>query len=236
MKPVVLCGNELPWVPSCKHLGNTIVNTASADAGDIRSQDIKIKRASFINKNNELIQEFHFAHPKTINEVNLIKNSHFYDSVLWNLSSKWVEKLEKAWNVATRRMFDLPRETHRYLVEPVSEANHVQILMARRFLNFVKMIRSSKKIALRSLLKSIEHDTRSATGNNLRSILLQTDVQHVHNLKPTDINFKYKNIPGGEEFRVGFVKEIIEVKNNGLEVPGFDNDELDDILRHLCVS
>ena len=77
VKPVVLCGNALPWVSSCKHLGNTIVNTASADAGDIRSQDVKVKRASFINKNNELIQEFHFANPKTINEVNLIKNSHF---------------------------------------------------------------------------------------------------------------------------------------------------------------
>ena len=133
-------------------------------------------------------------------------------------------------------MFDLPRETHCYLVEPVSEADHVRILMARRFLNFIKMIRNSKKIALRGLLKYIEHDTRSATGCNLRSILLQTSVQHVRNLKPTDINFKYKNIPDGEEFRAGFVKEIIEVKNNGLEVPGFANDELDDILQHLCVS
>ena len=90
---MMLCGNALPWVSSCKHLGNIIVTSAAADAGDIRSQDVKVKRASFINKNNELIQEFHFAHPKTINQVNSIKNSHFYGSVLWNLSSKWVEKL-----------------------------------------------------------------------------------------------------------------------------------------------
>ena len=38
VKPVLLCGNELPWVTSCKHLGNTIVIAAG---GGIRSQDIK---------------------------------------------------------------------------------------------------------------------------------------------------------------------------------------------------
>ena len=49
VKPVILCGNELPWVTSCKHLGNTIVNTATAVAGDIRSQDVMIKRAAYID-------------------------------------------------------------------------------------------------------------------------------------------------------------------------------------------
>ena len=85
VKPVVLCGNELPWVSSCKHLGNTIVSTEKAEAGDIRSHDVKQKRACYIDKNNDLIQEFNFAHPRTINEVNKIQNSHFYGSVLWRL-------------------------------------------------------------------------------------------------------------------------------------------------------
>ena len=111
-----------------------IVNTVG---GDIRNQDTRIKRASFINKNNELLQEFSFAHPRTISEVQMIQNSHFYGSVLWNLSSKEVGQLEKSWNVSVRRMFDLPRETHCYLIEGVSEQEHVRILLAKRFLNFI---------------------------------------------------------------------------------------------------
>ena len=74
VRPVVLCGNHLPWTTSCKHLSNTIVNTAVG--GDIRCQDIKTKRACFIDKNNDLIQEFFFAHPRSIAEVNMIQNSH----------------------------------------------------------------------------------------------------------------------------------------------------------------
>ena len=236
IKPVILCGNELPWISSCKHLGNTIVDTKTAEAGDIRSSDVKKKRAAYIDKNNDLIQEFNFAHPATLNEVNQIQNSHFYGSVLWNLSSEYVRKLEKSWNISVRRMFDLPRETHSYLIEPISETKHVRILMARRFVNFVDTIRKSSKVALRSLLKVIEHDTRSVTGHNLRMIWLKSDAAHIHSLKPSDVSYDYKEFPAEEKFRVNLIKELIEVKQNKLEVPGFSLDEVDELLQHVCVS
>ena len=97
VRTVVLCGNQLPWFKSCNHLGNTIVTAAG---GDIRNQDVKNKRAAFIDKNNDIIQEFSFAHPKTRAEVNRIDNSHFYGSVLLNLASKETISLEKTWNVS----------------------------------------------------------------------------------------------------------------------------------------
>ena len=43
-------------------------------------------------------------------------------------------------------------------------------------------------------------------------------------------------MPINEEYRVAFIKEMIDVKNNQLEVQGFTDDEIDDILQHLCVS
>jgi hypothetical protein len=104
------------------------------------------------------------------------------------------------------------------------------------FLNFVQAIRTSKKQALRRLLRVVECDTLSVTGRNLRSILLQTEVQNVRNLKASDIIEKYRTPPRSEEYRVGFIKELIDVKNNQLEVNGFNCDELEEILQHLCVS
>ena len=236
VKPVELCGDKLPWVDSCKHLGNTIVSTAIADAGDIRSQDMKMKRGMFINRNNDLIQEFHFAHPRTLAEVNMISNSHFYGSVLWNLSSKHVDKIEKSWNVSVRRMFNLPWQTHCYLVEPVSDQPHVRTLLERRFLNFIKAIRISKKVVLKSLLKVIEFDARFVTGKNLRRLMLKSKIQNIQKLMPIDLPAKYRPIPDEEEFRVGFIKEIINIKNNSTELRGFHHDELEELLEHLCVS
>ena len=233
VRPVVLCGNQLPWVKSCKHLGNTIV---TAPGGDIRNQDIKNKRAAFIDKNNDIIQEFNFAHPKTRAEINRIENSHFYGSVLWNLASKEAISLEKSWNVSIRMMFNLPRESHCYLIEAISNQDHVRTLLARRFLSFIHTIRTSKKKVLRHLLRVVEFDTQSVTGRNLRSIILQTAVQDIRKLRPDDVKVKYSDVPRNEKYRVAFINEIIDVKNNQLEVNGFNDDEIEEILQHLCVS
>ena len=76
----------------------------------------------------------------------------------------------------------------------------------------------------------------SVTGRNLRSILLQTEVQDVRELKACHYEIKYRNVPRNEEFRVGFIKELIDLKNNQLDVPGFEIEEIGEILQHLCVS
>ena len=70
----------------------------------------------------------------------------------------------------------------------------------------------------------------------LEKILLQTEVQDVRNLKPSDVKNKYRILPENEKYRVGFIKEIVDVRNNQLEVEGFDDDEIEAILQHLCVS
>ena len=231
IRPVSLCGNELPWVESCVHLGNTIVTDM-----EIRKQDVKNKRAAFINKTNNILQEFHFAHPKSRAKMIQVYNNHFYGSVLWNLGSKEVNRLEKSWNVAIRRVFNLPRESHCYLIEGVSDDPHVRTVLTRRFLSFIQSIRSSKKTALREVLRVVEYDTRSVTGRNLRNILLKTNQDDVRNLKPSDYRAKYRDIPVNEDYRVGLIKEIVEIKNQQLEVDGFNDDELDYILHHVCVS
>ena len=136
IKPVKLCGNDLPWVSSCTHLGNTVTSTKGKD---IRSQDVKNKRASFINRTNEILQEFYFAHPATRSKVINIQNTHFYGSVLWDLRSVEVTKLEKSWNVSVRRTFNLPWDTHCYLIEPVSNVPHIRTILAKRFLNFTRL-------------------------------------------------------------------------------------------------
>ena len=40
----------------------------------------------YIDKNNDLIQEFNFAHPRTINEVNKIQNILWFSSVETGIS------------------------------------------------------------------------------------------------------------------------------------------------------
>ena len=69
IRTLELCGHRLPWVDTIKHLGTTV-----SDDNDLLARDMQ-KRAAFINRNNELLQEFNFAHPKSLVKINNIYNS-----------------------------------------------------------------------------------------------------------------------------------------------------------------
>ena len=38
-----------------------------------------------------------------------------------------------------------------------------------------------------------------------------------------------------DKWKEGFLRELVQVKDNHLEVEGFEPGELDDILEHICV-
>ena len=57
------------------------------------------KRADYISRNNEINQEFGFAHPSSKGKINNIFNTSFYGSVLWNHFMKEAERIENTWNI-----------------------------------------------------------------------------------------------------------------------------------------
>ena len=89
--------------------------------GDILNQDVKEKRAQYIQRDNELMQEFPFAHSSTKCNINAIFNSHFTGSVLWDLFGREAEMIYNTWNISIRRMFCLDQRSHRYFIEPVRQ-------------------------------------------------------------------------------------------------------------------
>ena len=181
------------------------------------------------------MQEFHFSHPMTVLELNKIYNSHFYGSCLWNLSSDWVIKFENSWNIALRKMLRLPRETHCYLLEPISGQLHMKSLIASRFLSFISSIRRSKKVSLRNLLKVIQYDTRSVTGRNLRKLLLQSGKNDIKNLEPMHGIQEFRETPELEKYRSEFIINLLELREN---MPDTDIsfNEIENILAFLCIS
>ena len=154
------------------------------------------KRAQFINRNNELCQEFSFAHPCTMVKFNSIYNSHFTGSVLWDLFSPESEMIETTWNTAVRKMFQLHRTTHRYLIEPVSATPHIKWSLINRFRNFIRKIKIPNKSQLQNLLGICKADCRSTTGANIRRIKHMFDRYSIDLITTADIKSKkYHDIP-----------------------------------------
>jgi hypothetical protein len=223
LRNIKLNDKILPWTSNMKHLGSTIKNNVNCDM----SQDLLEKRAAYISRNNELNQEFSYAHPSTKIWLNNLYNSSFYGAPLWNLFNRDFEKLEKSWNVSMRIMLQIPRETHRFFIEPLSKTQHVVKSIKRRFTSFLSKIRSSHKEILRHVLRKIEHDCRSTTGRNIRKLQLTESDKS---------DSPYVPVPEADKWKLTFAEELLKIKTGALIVEGVTQEEIHELTKIVCCS
>ena len=110
-----------------------------------------------------------------------------------------------------RLMLDLPRGTHRRMIEPLSRVQHIKFALVKRFLSFIEQIRTSTKNSSKFLLESILLDTNSVTGSNLRNILLMTDKTSIHQLVPNDATImKYHQMNEPELWKISIIEKWLK--------------------------
>ena len=229
LKNIVLEGKELPWVKTAKHLGCRLDENHCG----LRS-DLMEKRAIYINKVNEIEQEFHFAHPLTKVKINNIFNSYIYGSVMWDLFGKEAERLEKTWNISQRIMLGIPRNSHRYFIEPLTDTRHITHSLYKRYLQFINNIKSSKKPSLKKMLDVVKSDCRSNTGRNLRKLMKRLGKSTIDDVSREDLRkLTYNEVPTGDTWKINMAQEILELKNGNMMVNNLSSDEIDEILLHI---
>ena len=229
---LMLCGNNLPWVDSGQHLG---VHLTSQNDG--LRYDMKIKRAQYVSKNNELNQEFRFCHPLAKFHLNHVYNSSFPGSPLWNLFCRESEMIQNSWNTSCRIMFDLPLSTHRYFVQPLSNKMHLKNILMKRFLGFLSQIKNSSKKIPSFLLNIVKNDARSTTGYNMRNMMLLFNKNTIDDIEEKDITeYVYAPVDKKDEWKIQILKELIDVKNGELELENICTEEVDTMIVSLCTE
>jgi hypothetical protein len=222
-----LCGNYLPWVGKITHLGITITNSKN-----ILETDMNIKKARYVARNIELNQEFHFASDVSKLRINDVYNSSWYGSVLYNIYSTETVKIESSYNRSVKIIIDLPYETHRSLIEPVSGLRHLSKTGSSRFLVMINSIRKSKKNILKCLLSEVERDVRSISGRNMRMIMLQREKSDITEVSVSDADkLPYHDLAEDEDWRTGMLLHLMEERR---EAP-LDTEDLE-WLNYLCCN
>ena len=235
--PIKLNGVPLPWVEHSKYLGNRLTSKM-----DGFSSDIKEKRAQFITRNCELNQEFSFAHPAVKCKMNGIYNSSFPGSVLWDLSSENAKMIVNTWSVAVRHMWDLPYNSHRYLIEELSGV-HASTMLICRFTNFIQSIKKSRKSAVQYLYQKVKNNLNTVTGRNIRFVVEASGCESIENIKTSELKRKLKFCESSAEndWKIKMIKEIVDLKQNVLFLDDesdvwFDNEDLESIVEFLSTS
>ena len=221
------------WEPSSMdHLGTMVTNNI-----DGCQQDIRQKIAKYIDRNCNLNQEFNFSHPETKLMINRIYNCHFSGAQVWDLFSPGVASFEGAFNRSVKVMAGLPYATHRYLVGNIA-GGHIKLRLIKNYLGFIKRIQKSSKLVLRQLYQLVCTDVRTVTGSNLRNILILTNTANVDDLHPALVdNIKYHEVEVDQMWRIGLVRELLDIKYGNLNLPeGWSEEDLYKIMTDTCTN
>ena len=198
--------------------------------------DITVKRAHFIGKIHSLNQEFHFCHPDVVMHLYNIYTCSFYSSSLYDLYCAKLDQLYKTWNKTVRMLYDVPMDTHTYLIESISKSLHPKVMLCSRFINFHKINLSCSKPSVQLLARLSSNDLRTKYGRNLRNISEDCDTP-LDELTKTNVKqkMKYKVVPETERWRTSLVDELLGSKIATLEIP-LSLEEREAILSFACSS
>ena len=226
---MMLCGIPLPWVDSIKHLGITVTNKV-----DGCQQDVMTKRARYIQRCSEVLQEFHFVNKDVKMSLHMIYNSHFSGSPCWDMSSRAFHMIEATFNRNIKITYELPYQTHINLLPVLSSVKPLRVLLSRRLLTFVDSIRKLTKVVIKNILRLVEPDVRTVTGRNLRNTLMMTDISCIELLRPADLDdVSYYGEP--DLWRVLCLTDILMMRAGQMDLPpGWKKEEIEAMLESAC--
>ena len=154
-----------------------------------------------------------------------------YGSNIWDLSSAQSERVDKAWNSIVRTVFGVPINTHRFIVENLTEGKHIRVKLLKRFQNFYKQLESSRKREVLQLIRLTKSDNRSVFGRNCRYLLERTGAQ---NVCEADFNIKIYPVPEGCDWKLSVINELMDFKRGLINIDLVTQEEAGQIIDNLC--
>ena len=130
--PNLLKRHDFAMGENARHLGNIVTSQLKDD------MDIQLKPRQFQKAVNSVCAKCRWVLP----DINVASKSFYsfccycYVCQLWDLYSNYIEDIYVVWSKATRRIFNLPYNTNRFLLPFVVGSSHIRVNLVNRFNNF----------------------------------------------------------------------------------------------------
>ena len=111
-------------------------------------------------------------------------------------------------------------------------------MLASRYTTFVKSLTNSKKLTVRFLARLFQDDLRTVMGQTLRSLVDQCGLNDVEDLSASTVkkNYNVFPMPDAEQWRAPMLRELISSRDGQLVIENVNDEEIKDLIDHLCVS
>ena len=110
-------------------------------------------------------------------------------------------------------------------------------MILSNFVSFYKSLIDNDKFPVRLLARLQKYDEMSVLGRCLSKLSLMYNVDRSRlSAKMVKEKLCYRPMPAGKAWPVEIVRELMESRDQQLVIPGFDNDNIMEMLDSICSS
>ena len=232
---MVLNNDNVKWYTDITHLGHHFNCCLSF------KKDTNFRKGQFIQCVNEICTEFGFAHPKCKSKLLQIYGSSFYGSNLWDLYSKEFVSLCKTWNVAIRKIYGLPFQTHCRFLTHICQQSHVNHIIKCRFMNFMLGNYMSENDFISFIAKVCFKNVSTNSGGTVSKIMCEYNVDFINLDNPQTIKHQmalwnekrsFEEIQE-EEWKINMIMDIVDCIH-GISESNLSEEENLFLLNDVC--
>ena len=138
----------------------------------------------------------------------------------WFFSDVLFQQLVNSFNVNARIVFDIPRNSHCWIVEELCGGKHAQQQIYSRYIKFVNTLATTHRDNVRSLFNIVSVDVRSQVGSNLRKLQLDTGITiFPGSTRPSILsNYRVYATPEHQEHILPLLSSLLEIRQSNWEV------------------
>ena len=236
MKPVLQMrnGQKIPYVESCKHLGNEI-STVN------KKLLIQNAKCDLNCRMNSLLADFSYCNSVTISMLFKSYCMNIYGSQIWKFYNKEVNIFYTAWRKAIRQIYKLPYRTHNILINHIIQCYPIDIILEKRCIKFIWGLMNSEHILFNNIIKFSLFNMSTTIGENIKYFMCKYNITmsdwynsfscidkkiDVYVNRKVDMNVKYT---------AHAIQDLCEMRDiHNFEL--FDNAEIEQFIQYLCIK
>ena len=167
-----------------------------------------------MSRASDMRDHLFFAHPEQRIQAIQLYCCDGYGSMLWELNSRYSDSYFKAWNIQARLAWNVPRDTHRNLIEHYFCAGYMSLRrqIVSRYHTFLENLARSPSKEVRFLSSLLKKDSRSATGRNLKVLNDECKTDNVLKHPNSEIKDMLQTENDCEGWRTSLLTTLLEAR------------------------
>ena len=222
----------IPYVDSCKHLGNEI---------SMNRMDVFMNNATndLHCKLNSLLTDFSHCDSVTLSTLFKTYCMNLYGSQMWRYNDKTTRSFYTCWRKAIRRLYNIPYRTHNILVHHIINSYPIDVVLEKRCIKYIwNLINSGCKLHADIVFLSMDN-MYSTIGENMRYFMYKYKFSTNDWYRP--LSFLNNKIDTYVNSTVNFdivctataIKELCQARDMG-DTQFFNRQELTIMINTLC--